>query len=309
MRVAFALAVILTLLSGTAPAAEAEHPLEKAAPPGSIISFSVGGGSVLRPAADLEEGGDVAVTRFDLRPGIKAFISRDFQIAVGFGYSLDRYDFDGKRGLAAAEPWDDVETLRFTALSRYRIHDRWTLFGAPSVRASSEQGADLSDGLTWGIFAGASFKAGKTLTIGPGAGVFTDIEDRVTVFPFLLIDWTFADRWSLGTGSGHAASRGPGLALTWDFADEWKAAIGIRRELRRFRLDDGAIAPDGVGEEESLPISLALTHEFAKGSSITLLAGVSLAGSLSLHDERGHRLTREDRDPAPFVGLNFTLEF
>ena len=57
MRFAFALAVILTLLSGTAPAAEAERPLEKAAPPGSIISFSVGGGSVLRPAADCERTG------------------------------------------------------------------------------------------------------------------------------------------------------------------------------------------------------------------------------------------------------------
>jgi hypothetical protein len=309
MRIALALAVILTLLSSTAPAAEEGRPPEKSAPPGPILSFSFGGGAVLRPAADLEEGGDVAVTRLDLRPGIKAFISRDLQVAFGLGYSLDRYDFDGKRGLAAAEPWDDVETLRFTAFSRYRIDDRWTLFGAPSIRASAERGADLSDGFTWGVFAGASFKAGDTLTIGPGAGVFTDIEDRVTVFPFLLVDWTFADRWSLGTGRGYAASRGPGLALTWAFADEWKTSLGIRWERRRFRLDDDAIAPDGIGQEESLPISLALTHEFSRASSITLLAGMSLAGSLSLHDERGHRLTREDRDPAPFVGLTFSLEF
>jgi len=308
---AIAVTLAVLLLAGSALAQEEKKPPTGGppVPTGPVTSFKLEGAAVHQAGTDLEEDGDFNVNRFFIQPALDVFFSPKLQASFALGYSLDRYDFRGKKGIAAAEPWDDVDTLRFTALTRYAIDDTWTLFGVPTIQFAAERGASLSDGFTFGVYAGAAWKASETLSIGPGAGFFSEIEDRGVFFPFLVIDWQIADQWSMGTGRGLAATRGPGLALEWTFADRWALGLGSRWEQFRFRLDDDGVAPDGVGEEESVPVFLMLSYRPAERSSVSLLAGMNFYGSVSVFDDRGKRLAGEDYDPTPFLGLAFSLTF
>jgi hypothetical protein len=274
-------------------------------PSGPVVSPTLAGGYVHQFTTDLEDAGDFSVNRFFIRPGVDFFFGPRLQASLNLGCLLDRYEFGG----TAADPFEDVNTFRLSAFTRFALNDTTTLFGVPAVQWAAERGAPLSDGFTFGIYAGASFQISDSLTLGPGAGFFSEIEDRGLIFPFLLIDWKFAENWSLGTGRGLAATRGPGLRVEWSFADRWSLAAGGRWEQLRFRLDDDRIAPDGVGEEQSIPLFLALTHEWGERSSISLLAGVNLAGSVSMFDVQGRKLDRRDYDPAPFLGVAFSLTF
>ena len=296
MRRIVVFSLALLLLATASFAREGEKPADGAPPPGPPASsgpltfVKLEGGAVHQVATDLEKDGDFGVSRFFVQPGLDVFFSRELQTSFALGYGLDRYDFDGRKGLAALEPWEDVDSLRLSALARYSLDEAWTLFGVPVLSFAAERGARLTDGTTVGFYGGASWKSTDGLTIGPGFGVFTEIEDSAVFFPFLLIDWQISERLAVRTGRGLAATRGPGLVLAWEFADRWAIEAGGRWEQLRFRLDDDGAAPDGVGEEESIPLFAALTYELAERSRVSLLGGVNLYGSVSLFDDRGRKL-------------------
>lgn len=303
-----ALALSLTLLIAAGAAAAEEEKKKPDGPPAGMPSLplfgpSLAGGAVWQPDTDLDEGGKFRVNRFYIRPGVDAFLSPGFQLSLGLGYAYDDYEFSGEG------PWDDVESLRLSLFTRYVLDESWTLFGVPSIRWNAERGASLSDGFTWGLFAGASWKAGETLTIGPGFGFFSEIEDDPVIFPILLIDWKFADRWSVRTGKGLAATRGPGLMLGYEIADHWAVELGGRWEQFRFRLEGEGATKDGVGEDESIPVYLALTWKPAERASVSLLGGVNLRGRLKTFDDGGDEVASSKYDPAPFLGVAFSLSF
>ena len=54
--------------------------------------------------------------------------------------------------------------------------------------------------LRWGLFAGIAWDINENLSIGPGFGAFTQIEDDdLDVFPILLVDWDITPKLSLST--------------------------------------------------------------------------------------------------------------
>lgn len=279
-------------------------------PSGPGVAPTLAGGYVHQFSTDLNGAGagSFSVDRFFIRPGVDLFFGPKLQASFNLGYGLDRYDFSDRKA-PAEEPWDDVNTFRFSMFTRIGLDDEVSLFAVPAIGFAAEKGASLEDGFTFGMFAGASWKLSDTLTLGPGAGFFTNIEDSGSFFPIILIDWEFAENWYVRTGKGLAATRGPGLRVEWEFADQWSVAVGGRWEQLRFRLDDEGVAGKGVGEEQSIPLFLALTYELGKRSSIGLLGGVNLSGSLATFDQNGRKIDRERYDPVPFVGVAFSLTF
>ena len=300
--------LVLVLLFSAPALGEGNAPA-RSGPPAPAATFTLAGGAIQQAVADLDGDGEVGVTRLLVRPGLDVFFSPALQASFSLGASLDCYDFRGDDGLAGAEPFDDVRGLRLSTFARYALDDEWTLIGGPSLRMVAESGADLTDGASFGFLGGAVWKATETLSIGPGLGFFTEIEDDPVVFPFLLIDWRFADGWSIGTGRGLGATAGPGLTLGWDFAESWTLELGARWERLRFRLDDDPVAPDGVGQDEAIPVLLALTWKPTRETSVSLFAGMRFRGRLTVFDDGGKKLLREDYDPAPFFGLGFSLRF
>ena len=268
------------------------------------------GGAVHQFDADLDDGGSFSVNRLFVEAGLSyAFSPRD-SVGVALGYGYDGYDFDtGGSGLAALDPWSDINDFRVSFPLRAGIGDDVDLFAVPSVNWRAESGADLGDAMTGGALVGGTYRFSDDLRLGAGVGVFTEIEDDATVFPILLVDWQITEDFSLETGQGAGATRGPGLTVNWTGLERWRFTLGARWETWRFRLDDGGPAPDGVGEEEAIPVYLAATYAVIPTVRLGAVAGVDAAGTLTLEDEDGRELEEEDFDPTPFVGVTFRARF
>ncbi len=272
-------------------------------------SLFVRGGDVYQFKTDIDAGGEFSVNRLFIQPGIRFLISRKASASFTIGFGHNDYDFSGRQGFAGLRPWGAVNTWRFSVPVRWSPNDKWTIFGIPTLRFATESGASLNEGATGGGLIAASYKVSEKLSIGPGLGVFSQIEDDVTAFPILAIDWQLMDNLSLKTGRGIAATQGPGLTLEWRPTDALDISLEGRYEKFRFRLDNSGVAPDGVGEDRSVPIALSANYRFDRALRLALTGGVEFAGRLRLEDDRGNKIVSTDYDPVPFLGFTFEASF
>ncbi|MFO8027680.1 MAG: hypothetical protein R6U56_08455 [Opitutales bacterium] len=259
--------------------------------------------------SDLDGGGSYSVTRATIEAGLAyGFGPRD-SFGLSFGYSRDDYSFDGTTGLAGRDPWDSLHEYRVSAPLRKGFGERIDAFALPSLRWTAESGGDLSEAMAGGLIAGANYRVNDRLRIGPGIGVFGEIEDDVSIFPILFIDWQITDTISLETGRGIGATRGPGLQLNATGIEDWTFGIGARYDTFRFRLDDESAVPDGVGEEKVVSLFFAATYDATPNMRLSAVAGLEVGGELTLEDKDGREIQSDDADPAPFVGFAFRTRF
>ncbi|MES0861832.1 hypothetical protein ABLN87_05695 [Ruegeria sp. SCPT10] len=261
---------------------------------------------VYQSSADLDQGGDFSATRSFLRAtGLYNF---DSETSLGFSLSYGQIDYDFSA--AGNQPWNDIRDIRISVPLRFQAGQRTSVFISPQVRWDYQSGAELSDGRTYGVFAGIAWSVSESLTIGPALGAFTQLEDSgVEVFPALLVDWDINDRWNLNTGSGIGATRGPGLTLSYAMNGDFSLSLSARSEKIRFRLDDSGLAPNGIGEDQSIPVVASLNYTPNPGLSVTVFAGAEFDGRLTLEDETSTEISRQSYDTAPLVGLAFRLRF
>ncbi len=275
--------------------------------PGWSTSFQ--GGFARQFDADMNGGGAFSVKRLFIQGGAAYAPKPGRRVTISVGYGRHSYDFSGATGLAGLAPWQDIDTLRFGLPVHYRFDEKITLFILPTLRFAAQSSASLDDGASGGALGGFSYRVSDRLSLGPGVGVLTRIEDSTDVFPILLINWKITDRLSLETGRGLAATAGPGLTLNWRTADNWRFLAGARYDKLRFRLDDSGPAPRGVGEDRSLPLVLGATYHLNPTVELTVLSGVELEGELRLDDENGDRIVQDDHDEAAFLALTFRARF
>jgi hypothetical protein len=255
--------------------------------------------------ADIDNGGSFSVDRASFRLGVSRVFDRDRTVGISLGYGYDDYDFSD----LVDEPWSNIHSLRLGLPVRWKIAEDWRLFAVPTVRSTAESGANFSDGVTGGFIGGVSYTFGQNLTIGPGIGVLTQLEDSASVFPILIIQWKITDDLTFETGRGFGSSQGPGLNLVWQASKKWKVTLGSRYEKLRFRLDDTGPAPEGVGEERGIPVYLGANYATGRFSELSLYAGAKFGGSLTLDDESGDRISRSDHDTALFAGIGWKWGF
>ena len=302
---------ILFLLSASVVPASGQNTRSGKGPyvPERGWSLSLRGGAAHQFDAGLDGGGDFRVNRLFLQGG--ATYAPDYRrsVSLALGYGVDKYDFSGDRGMAGLVPWETVHTVRVSTPVRWGFGRNWTAFVIPSVRTAGESDAALGDSVSGGGFAGFSYRFGDRLTIGPGIGVMSQIEDSPDIFPVLLIVWKITDRLRLETGRGLGATRGPGLILRWTVSDSWDLSLGGRYEKLRFRLDREGVAPEGVGDDRSFPLFCGASYRLSPRAVASLVGGVALGGKLRLEDETGNRIAEEDYDQAGFLGVAFGLRF
>ena len=309
---AIALGFVSPLAAGQSSAGGAapEAPAAPAGPPAAeTLAWSLNAVFTHQLDTDLDGGGEVSLTSFDIEPTLTWTIDDATSWSFSFGYGLDQYDFGGTGGLAGMYPWGDITHLSLGASIRRKLDDSWTLFGGPSLRIAAEDGADLDSGLTGGGFIGAGYRVNDRLTIGPGLGIFSEIEDDVEVFPVLIINWRIRDDLTLRTGSLTGATRGPGLELAWKLDDSLEVALATRYDSNRFRLDDAGPAPDGVGEDEGFALVGGVRWKPDANITLTVFGGVQLESQLTLYDRDGVELMQEDSDPQPVIGLAGSIRF
>ena len=295
---------LIALLATTLMALAAR--IEAGPPAGNEWRFKLDAGALHQFDASLDDGGDFDIDRYYLRLGASRGFGPSANAGVSLGYGESRYGFSGG-GFGGSEPWDKIREIRVSLPLSYRPEGNWSYFAIPSLRYEGERGAKRSKSDRWGLLGGAAYRFSDRLSIGPGLGVFSDIEDDTDLFPILLLDWKIRDDLRLETGRGLAASRGPGLTLRWTPLASWEFSLSARYEKTRFRLDKDGPVPNGVGQDKSVPLAVAASYKPNRQVELSLLAGADFAGNLRLENADGQRLESSDYDTAPFVGLLFTL--
>lgn len=306
--------MILTSLLISLPASAIAQDNQKEGPAGppaaGWTSFSRGG-AVYQFDTDLDNGAEFSATRFNIEAGSGYSWTRRNSLAVAVSYSYDDYSFSSNSPAqpSGLKPWEDIHTLSLSLPLRWGVSERWSSFFVPSVTSTGESGADFGDTVTGGILGGFAYRFSDSLTIGPGLGIVSQLEDDPSIFPILLIDWNITDKLSLETGRGLAATLGPGLTLNYQVNPSWNVAIGGRYERLRFRLDSNSEVPDGIGEDSSFPLFASVTHRFSPKAAVSLVGGLELEGELRQEDENGDKIASESYDPATFLGLTFNVRW
>ncbi|MHB8788800.1 MAG: hypothetical protein ACYDBT_02850 [Desulfobulbaceae bacterium] len=300
------LALVLVLnTSFTLVANCAEQGNTDASSNGSPWSMSLRGSYVYQFDADLDQGRGFNTSRLFIEGGPVYSPDHRRSVSLSVGYGFDGYDFSGNR----QAPWQDVHSLSLGVPVRWGFGRAWTFIGVPTIRFAAENSSDWDNGVTGGGFAGFSYRFSDRLTIGPGIGMLSQLEDDASVFPILIINWKFTDRLSLETGRGMAATQGPGLTLNWNLNDRWDFFMGGRYEQQRFRLARENPVPGGIGEKSSFPLMAGANYSFSKKIKASLAGGMDFGGELRQEDRDGNLVAKEDYDPALFLGVTFSGQF
>jgi hypothetical protein len=277
---------------------------------GGQTVFKFEGGGLHQSETDLSDsGGAFAVDRWFFGLGLDyGWSQRDsIGFAVGAGKSI--YEFADLTGFGGGDPWGTIEDARISVTWRFGFGDTGSFILIPTARFNGEKDASTGDSSTYGLFAAAAWRVSENLTIGPGVGAFSRLEDGARIFPILVIDWNITERWALSTGRGLAASQGPGLTLDYKLNEDWSLGLAGRYEDVEFRLDDEGIAPGGVGRDQSIPLVFMGTLEPNKKLRFSVFAGIELNGTLKLKDSMGDVIEESDYDPAPIFGASFDVRF
>lgn len=272
-------------------------------------SFFTRGGYLHQFEADIDDGGSFSVNRFTIQAGPNYTTKKSTGISLAMGYGFDGYDFSGSSGFSGRRPWDDIHSIRLSVPVRWKMSQKWSGFISPTVRSTGEKEADFNNSITGGGFAGFSYRFSDRLTIGPGIGVMTQLEDSTQFIPVLVIDWKITDTLSLGTGRGIGATVGPGLTLGWKPSSTWSFSFGGRYESLRFRLDENGDVPNGIGVDRAFPVYAGVEYSFTQKIRMSIIGGMDFGGELGLEDDDGRSITEVDHDSVGFVGFAFSARF
>lgn len=272
--------------------------------------FRAEGALVHQSETDLSDGdGAFSIDRWFANGGLDYVWDQRKSLGFTIGGGKSIYEFDEFTEFGEGDPWDTVKEARLALTWRFGFGETGSMIIIPTMRFNGESGADSGDSSTYGLFAAAAWRLNESLTIGPGIGVFSRLEDGTRIFPILAIDWDISDRWNLGTGRGLAASQGPGLTLTYSLNDAWSFGLAGRYEDTEFRLDNEGVAPGGVGRDQSFPLVAMATLEPSQTFRLSLFAGIELNGTHKLKDAQGITIEEAEYDPAPTVGIIVDARF
>jgi len=272
--------------------------------------YSVDGIGVHQSDVDLKDSsGGFARDAWFARAGVDYAWSQRDSVGFSIGGGAYIYDFDEQTGFGGGQPWDKVKDARLTFSARFGLGETGQLFIVPTIRYNGESGASSGDSRTFGVYAAAAWRIRDNLTIGPGVGVFSRLENNTRIFPILAIDWAITDRWNLSTGRGLASSQGPGLTLSYTLNDDWSLGLTGRYESIEFRLNDNGAAPGGVGRDQSMPLVFTAALKPTDKLSLTVFTGMAIGGQLKLKNSYGDTVEESDYDPALLFGATFDISF
>lgn len=312
--------LVFATLAITAPALAQDGPITEemdtptvesysAAADDGGVRFTLTADGVYQFEADVDDGGAVSISTFDADLAVELDLSESLTLSFGVEYGLDAYDFTGSTGVGGLDPWGDIYRTRLSTSMRYRIDDNWMLAVGGFVRWDRENGASWSDSFTGGGIVGLSYAFNRDLILGVGIGVASQIEDDARFFPGLTLHWQITEQLHLESRVTVGWNNTGGLQLFYDFNDEWSVGAGVFYIRSRFRLDDSGVAVNGVGEYEQLPVVLFATWKPSKIVELSVYAGVSTIGKLTLDNSTGSRISREDVDTTPLIGVRARIRF
>lgn len=272
----------------------------------TTATLGVVGASQLK--ADLDGGGKAGWNSL----GVNLEIARQFTPAlsasVRAAYLTEDWRFDAPTALGPTAPWGRIDRPSLGFNLSYAASADLAWFVAPQFEWAYASGASAADGLSYGAVFGATKVFSPVQVLGLGLGVFRQI-DKTRVFPYLIVDWQIDDKWRLANPLQAGPAGGAGLELAYAVATGWELAAGAAYRDYRFRLDDGAAVPDGLGRNSGIPVFARLTRKFGPAARIDFYAGLVADGKLRMLDADGRAVREADFGTAPLLGITGSYRF
>jgi hypothetical protein len=258
--------------------------------------------------ADLDTDGGFSVGGVILRAGTSTGFGNGNRAGITVNYDYFDYSFDDPKAFGGVAPWRILQRTGFSVPLSFAASDGWSLGVTPAFDWFKENGAQSSDALSWGatLTAAKRFPDGNVLGIGLAA--FERIEDT-SLFPFLIVDWRFSERWRLINPLAAGPTGPAGLELDYLFDNGWTVGVGAAFRESRWRLSASGPVANGIGQISGVPVYLRASRSFDRSITFNAYIGAVANGELRVESPSGNLLRKEEFDLAPLVGLNITARF
>ena len=276
-------------------------------PPGQTAT-TIGAVGVSQLKADLDGGGKAGWNSLGVNLNVAHQFSPKLSASVSAGYAQEDWRFDSPTVFGAGAPWGRIDRPSLGFNVSYATSADLAWFVAPQFQWAYESGASASDGLNYGAVFGVTKVFSPTLVVGFGLGVFRQIDDT-KYFPFLIVNWQINDKLRLSNPLPAGPAGGAGLELVYAFDSGWELAGGAAYRDYRFRLNEDAAAPGGLGRNTGVPVFARLTRKFGPAARIDFYAGLVAGGKLRLLDTNGETLQSADYGTAPLFGISGSFRF
>ena len=276
-------------------------------PPGQTKT-TLGAIAVSQLKANLDGGGQAGWNSLGANLSVAHQFSTALAVSVRAAYAAEDWRFDTPTAFGPAAPWGRIDRPSVGFNISYATSADLVWFVAPQFEWAYESGASASDGLNYGAVFGVTKVFSPTLVMGFGLGVFRQVDDT-KYFPFLVVNWQIDDKLRLSNPLPAGPAGGAGLELAYAFDSGWELAAGGAYRDYRFRLNDDAAAPDGLGRNTGIPIFARVTRKFGPAARIDLYAGLVANGKLRLLDANGETLQSTDYGSAPLLAISGSFSF
>lgn len=257
-------------------------------------------------SSDIDGGGSFSRSVARARISAPIFLGEDTTIGLSVSHQFESFDFDD----LITEPWDEINRTRIGLVAKQDLNNGWSWIALPWISSNSERGADWDESLSVGGLGAAWYKVSDTLSLGLGAGFRTKLEDNTSIFPIVVINWKFAENWTLTTLPAEGFRIGAGASLRWDTRDDLSLSLVYLYKSSQHRLDeDSAAAIDGVGEFSQQRLALAATYKLNDNIRFTGHAGFTFGGEIEVQDRSGDTLSERDFDSGFIFGLQSSWRF
>ncbi|MCH2139424.1 MAG: hypothetical protein MK100_00140 [Phycisphaerales bacterium] len=267
-------------------------------------SISVGWVWQLRTDLTDTSGGQYALNRGHAVARVKLALSDELDLLIGGRYQRDDFTFSGM-----VAPWSTINTTSFAAGLQWQADQQLQIFGGGEARWATESGGSTGDGFEVGGAIGAAYAFSRSLVLGGGLGVRSQLEDSALFYPIVVVEWQITDRLALSTQLTTGWANRTGAELVYEVEDGIDVGLAAVFDYQRFRLNSDAPGAGGVGTTEALPVTLFISFELDKRASVTGFVGATVYGRLKRIDANGTDQWTSDQDPAPVLGIQGTIRF
>lgn len=281
------------------PTAAGAVPVRDGPPEGLSFGFSPGGSYTI-PSNLEDQRGRVGIYRAGSELTFSLPVAEKLTASFGVLNEWSWYDFSGP-----FRPASQLTTVRLTPGMSYQVNDRWSVFGSFTLEASGETHADVGQALTYGGAIGVRFQERKGLTHIFGVAGQTVLEDGPRVFPFLGMEWEFAERWRL-------SAVGPAVKVTYELTPELDVTLQGSYENREYRLaSDFNAYRGGEGVLRDQRVTVGLQAQWTPVPAFTLRgeAGFVPWSEIRVDDNDGNPRDALTITPTGYVGVSATLRF
>ncbi len=283
------------------PVAAAAEP-----PPAEASPFSIAVTPSHQFDASFDKGGSVHVSRYLVELRANKGLSETLGVGLNVAYEFAQFGFSPPAAFSGVKPWGNVHHLECGASVAYDLTPAWSVYLAPSVQFSREEGAGWGRAMAYGGDAYLTRDITPALTLGLGVEGFDDLEET-SFLPLVIVNWKITDRLLLANPSHPGPVGQTGLELAYRL-DGWEVATGASDLSNRFRLDSTGPFGNGVAETTSIPAWGRISRSVGPGE-LNVYAGAMLGGKMSIDDRGGSEIASDSYAPAPFVALAISGRF